>query len=285
MQPEFVPLIRNWCGVRDGASILDVGCGSGFFSRVLISGEENVKVTGLDLDEGLIEYAQNETRDNPDISFVQGNALSLPFEDGSFDAVTSHTFLTSVSDPDKAVDEMLRVLKPGGVLSCVVAMNFLSSVASQGYYPKECTWLKEFQLLYNKLWRAYEIVDPALSYARGLSACETPHLFVRHGLIEICAYPIGKLFSFSNAARTLDDRLKWLSLYQRSEEERLDACMKLPKMTDFFSTEDALRYKELLKKKCDYLRENAGENSIWEWDGGANMLIRGIKGGKDRHVR
>lgn len=277
MQPEFLPLIRNWCGVQNGSSILDVGCGSGFFSRVLASGNEKVKVTGIDLDAGLIEYAQKETNDNPDITFLQGNALALPFDDCSFDAVTSHTFLTSVSDPDLAVKEMLRVLKPGGVLSCVVAMNFTNAVSSPGYYPKECTWYKEFTLLHNKLWRAYEIVDPSLSYAQGIKASETPHLFVKHGLLEISAYPLGKLFSFSNCARSIEDRLKWLSLYQRSEEERLDSCMKLSLMQDFFSDAEALRYKELLEQKCAYLRENAGENAIWEWDGGVNMLVRGIK--------
>ena len=277
MQPEYTPLIRNWCGVKDGVSILDVGCGSGFFTRLLGSGEEDVRLTGVDLDPYLLEYAEKESVNNSRINYVHANALSLPFEDGTFDAVTSHTFLTSVSNPDKSVREMLRVLKPGGILSCVVAMSFENAAASPGYYPKECTWHDEFVLLYNKLWRAYEIVDPALSYAGGLKSSETPRFFATHGLKEISAYPIGKLFSFSNAARSEEDRLKWLSLYKRSEEERLTACMSHPKMHDYFSDREAARYKELLSEKCKYLESHIGENAIWEWYGGVNMLVRGIK--------
>lgn len=277
--PEYIPLIRNLCGVGEGVSILDAGCGSGFFSRVLASGDENIRVTGVDLDGGLIGYAKKESEGDPRMEFLQADVCSLPFKDSEFDGVTSHTFLTSVNDPDRAMKEMIRVLKPGGILSCIVAMNFEDSASSPGYYPAECGFYREFELLYRKLWRAYEMIDPAANYAGGLKSVETPHFFAEHGLLEVSAYPIGKLFSFSNAARSKEDRLKWLSLYEASEIERLDSYMRLPGMTDLFPLDESKRYKELLKEKCDYLRQNIGENMIWEWSGGVNMLVKGIKKG------
>ncbi len=285
--PEYTPLIRNWCGVKDDVSILDVGCGSGFFSRVLASGDENIRVTGVDLDPGLIEYAKEEAKGDPRMEFIQCDACRLPFKDHEFDAVTSHTFLTSVNDPDRAMEEMIRVLKPGGFLSGVVAMNFENAASSPGHYPDECFWHREFELLYHKLWRAYELIDPAVNYAGGIKPSETPHFFAKHGLLDISAYPIGKMFSFSNAARSEKDRLNWLDLYKKSEEERLVSYMKLPGMADLFSQAEAKRYKELLDEKCDYLRHHLGENSIWEWSGGVNMLVRGIKKKKTEndHVR
>ncbi len=280
-QPEYFPLIRKWCGVGENKRILDVGCGSGFFSRVLASGNENVSVMGIDLDKGLIEYARTKAKDLPGMDFFEGDALHLPFKDREFDAVTSHTFLTSVNDPAGALKEMIRVLKPGGILSCIVAMNFENACSSPGHYPGECTWHKEFELLYHKLWRAYELIDPVSNYAGGLKPSETPGFFAEHGLLEVSAYPIGKLFSFSNEARTRQDRLEWLTLYKKSEEERLKAYMSLPGMRSLFSPDEAGRYMELLDEKCRYLKDHIGENRIWEWSGGVNMLVRGIKNSEE----
>ena len=59
IQPELKPLVRAWCGIRDGMKILDVGCGTGYFTRLLAEGGENVAITGLDLEEPFIAYAKD----------------------------------------------------------------------------------------------------------------------------------------------------------------------------------------------------------------------------------
>ena len=66
-----------------------------------------------DLSEGMIEVGRQR---HPDIEFVQGNALDLQFEDGSFDAVTISWGLRNIPDPARALREMARVVRPRGRL-------------------------------------------------------------------------------------------------------------------------------------------------------------------------
>ena len=56
----------------------------------------------------------------------------------------------------------------------------------------------------------------------------------------------------------------------------LDAYMELSEMQELVTEEQAARYKDLLRQKCDFLRSDLTENRIWEWSGGANMLVTGI---------
>ena len=55
---EYEPLIRTWYRLRDSMRILDVGCGTGYFTRLLAQGEYQVRATGLDIDEVFIDYAK-----------------------------------------------------------------------------------------------------------------------------------------------------------------------------------------------------------------------------------
>ena len=79
-----------------------------------------LNVIGLDLSKRLLGVARHKF---PDITFVEGNLLNLPFEDASFDGIWSNTsllHLEAVDDVRKSLAEMNRVLKPSGVLHVVV---------------------------------------------------------------------------------------------------------------------------------------------------------------------
>lgn len=91
---------------RDGASLLDVGCGTGYFSRRFA--QSGLQVTGIDPDNTMIAFAQ--TRDGA-VNYLPGNALSLPFADRSFDYSTAITSLCFVDNPVHALREMLRVTR------------------------------------------------------------------------------------------------------------------------------------------------------------------------------
>lgn len=99
------------------AKILDVGCGTGWSSFLL--SEEGFRTTGADLNARAFEPSSSERLD-----LVQASATALPFPDAAFDVVTSYQMLEHISEPQQALAEMLRVLKPGGVL-CVVGPNLL----------------------------------------------------------------------------------------------------------------------------------------------------------------
>jgi len=102
-----------------GARVLDAGCGSGRDANLLHS-NVGLDVVGLDLSKGLLKVARKQF---PEITFIEGNLLELPFEADSFDGVWSNTsllHLESVEAVRQALSEMNRVLKPGGVLHVVV---------------------------------------------------------------------------------------------------------------------------------------------------------------------
>lgn len=104
----------NMMGLKDGMSILEVGCGPGLLCHRLAEWLPNSKITGLDRDENLILYAKNQANTlGVSSTFIQGDALSLPFANNAFDACTSHTVIESV--PHAAfLAEQFRVCRPGG---------------------------------------------------------------------------------------------------------------------------------------------------------------------------
>lgn len=93
--------------------VLDVACGTGDFVCALVRASPGSEVTGLDFSEEMLRIAR---RRMPGASFVQGDALALPFEAEAFDAVTVGFGLRNFVDIPKALSEMARVLKPGGSL-------------------------------------------------------------------------------------------------------------------------------------------------------------------------
>jgi ubiquinone/menaquinone biosynthesis C-methylase UbiE len=94
-----------------GKRLLDLGCGTGFFSRR--ARELGAEVVSVDLGPGLLKQVMAKARVVP----VAGNALALPFRDASFDVVVSSEMIEHTTDPMQAVREMARVLKPGGPLA------------------------------------------------------------------------------------------------------------------------------------------------------------------------
>jgi demethylmenaquinone methyltransferase / 2-methoxy-6-polyprenyl-1,4-benzoquinol methylase len=95
--------------VQPGDRVLDVCCGTG--DLALAATQAGGKVTGLDFSEPMLERARLKSSG---LDWVSGDALALPFADGSFDAVTIGFGLRNLADAEKGLREMLRVLRPGG---------------------------------------------------------------------------------------------------------------------------------------------------------------------------
>jgi demethylmenaquinone methyltransferase / 2-methoxy-6-polyprenyl-1,4-benzoquinol methylase len=95
--------------VRPGARVLDACCGTG--DLALAAARAGGDVTGLDFSERMLERAR---RKSTAIDWVQGDVLSLPFPDGSFDAATVGFGVRNVADLTGALAELARVLVPGG---------------------------------------------------------------------------------------------------------------------------------------------------------------------------
>ena len=93
----------------DLMKVLDVAAGTGVSSEPFA--DAGVDVIAADLSEGMLDVGR---RRRPDMTFVQADVTALPFEDGTFDAVTMSYGLRNVADYPKALTEIYRVLKPGG---------------------------------------------------------------------------------------------------------------------------------------------------------------------------
>jgi demethylmenaquinone methyltransferase/2-methoxy-6-polyprenyl-1,4-benzoquinol methylase len=96
-------------GVGRGDAVLDLAGGTGTSAAPLA--DRGVRVVACDLSLGMLQVGRQR---RPDLAFVAGDALALPFADGAFDAVTISFGLRNVPDVDAALREMLRVTRPGG---------------------------------------------------------------------------------------------------------------------------------------------------------------------------
>lgn len=120
--PWIIEEIERQAG--KGAKILDVGCGAGFLSNEL--GGKNFDVTGIDISKDSLHIAQSYDTSKK-VKYLHGNAYSLPFRDGSFDAVVAMDILEHVEDPAKLIEEASRVLRQGGLFFFhTFNQNFLS---------------------------------------------------------------------------------------------------------------------------------------------------------------
>lgn len=101
----------------DGASVLDIGCGTGAQSRALAQRPGVAEIVGVDQLDLFVERARDLAGDLPNLRFELSDAHALPFEDARFDVVVLHTVLTHVADAEQVVAEVHRVLKAGGTMA------------------------------------------------------------------------------------------------------------------------------------------------------------------------
>ena len=122
----FVPaLFQEWADkvldlttIRAGHNVLDVACGTGILAR---TAKDRVgtsgSVIGLDINEGMLAVAKSKA---PGIEWRQGAAENQPIDSNSFDAVVSQFGLMFFEDRHKAIQEIYRVVKPGGSMTVAV---------------------------------------------------------------------------------------------------------------------------------------------------------------------
>jgi ubiquinone/menaquinone biosynthesis C-methylase UbiE len=105
----------------EGESLLDVGCGTGYFSFYFY--RQGLKVVGLDRSKDMLAVAREKRKDLP---LVLGDAHRLPFDEEAFDITTAITTLEFISNPDVVLHELYRVCKRMVVLGVLHKLSWLA---------------------------------------------------------------------------------------------------------------------------------------------------------------
>jgi SAM-dependent methyltransferase len=109
-------IFLDWLAPGTGLRWLDVGCGNGAFTELIVERCAPGAVEGVDPSEGQLAYARTRAVSRM-AQFRQGDAMALPFADNTFDAAVMPLVIFFVADPATGVAEMARVVRPGGIVS------------------------------------------------------------------------------------------------------------------------------------------------------------------------
>ena len=121
LQPPDKLIERS--GIKKDMTVIDLGCGSGAFTTFVARAVgETGKVYAVDIQPAMLQQlegklAKAENQDIRNIELKQASAYNLPFADGSIDLVYMVTVLPEIPDRGRALREIRRVLKPGGILA------------------------------------------------------------------------------------------------------------------------------------------------------------------------
>jgi SAM-dependent methyltransferase len=166
MAPDLV----RFSGIADGDIVLDVGAGTGALAAAVLAAAPTARVTGIDPSEAYIRQAARAL-DSARSTFEVGDAQRMRFADDSFDRTASLLVVNFIPDQGQALDEMVRVTRPGGVVAAAVwdygegmqmlrafwdeAVGLDSSVDSRD--ERHMPLCREGELA--TLWRAHGLID------------------------------------------------------------------------------------------------------------------------------
>lgn len=149
MKVDPVAWVKKYVGdrVAPGFEVLSVGCGPGLMLREITKLDPSIRGTGIDISSSRVQAAKQKNAGNRQLKFICGDAQEMQFARNSFDFVYSRMLFQYLQKKEQALDELVRVCKPGGTV-------LLQDLDGQllWNYPEEC-----------ELQRALEQVVGALS--------------------------------------------------------------------------------------------------------------------------
>lgn len=222
----FERIIIPFLDLPQSGLILDVGCGNGGLSLLLADLRPDLQILGIDFEPKPLEdaYAYAARNGLKNLTFEQGDAHNLKYDDGTFDGVLCQTVLTHVRDAQAVVKEMTRVLKSGGVFFAAEYTNSAMANYDNVHFDKrDEDWYREYyriNLLFMKgkkaLGRGDDTVGvrvPLIATQAGLDVYDVRindramHVFPPYRHEKQRNY-----LELSKTANTIDNDEKWLKL-------------------------------------------------------------------------
>lgn len=206
--PEQVESLARHFRLKPGMRLLDAGCGYGYalrtWGRFCLPGGELV---GLDREKRLLAGAKRYCRKEGlarAARFVRGDVCAMPFPDGEFDVTLASVVLCHLAEPEKALDEMIRVTRPGGCI--VVFDNAISGSPAGGWASWYEPTVKERMLAYEVGLRAL-VGRKKLGFGDHAVGCYVPGWMEARGLLDV-------------GVRT-NERVTWIAPPYRSPEQQV----------------------------------------------------------------
>jgi len=174
---------------RPALDALDAGCGTGFLAFELAA--RGHRVVGVDFAPAMLAEARRKAAERSvSVRFEEADAERLPFEPGSFDLVISRHLLWTLQHPAAAIDDWIRVLRPGGRL-VVVDGQFDAGAAPPS--PENARGSRE-----------YAAVGNELPFLEGRSRQQIETLLAAHGLVSVGSDPLVDLVA-AQERRTIEE--------------------------------------------------------------------------------
>jgi ubiquinone/menaquinone biosynthesis C-methylase UbiE len=176
-------IFLDWLALPAELKWLDVGCGTGAFTETIQAHWAAAEIVGIDPAAAHVAHGRAQVKSDG-IRFEVADARSMPFESGSFDAAVSALVLNFIPDREKAVAEMRRVVRPGGMAAAYV-WDF---AGRSGTIPHLNAALRQF---------ANVDTSSALN-AESTSQDKLKELFVAAGLADVETRPIDIIVTYKN---------------------------------------------------------------------------------------
>ena len=151
--------------------VLECACGTGMFS-VKIAPRVNA-LTATDFSDGMLKRAKKKCSKFSNVLVESGDITALKYEDNSFDKAVAANVIHLLDDPKKAIDELKRVVKPGGTIVIPTYINFKRSVAADVFNKAGAGFKRHFdEDTYKDFFRELGIENVRYKVCEGRMSCD-----------------------------------------------------------------------------------------------------------------
>jgi ubiquinone/menaquinone biosynthesis C-methylase UbiE len=211
--------LRKWLRLDQSISktIVEVGCGSGYFTEKLVTMASALKeIAAIEPDDTLREYAQKKLSS---VKCLKGLAEDIPLPEEFADLTVCHIVLSNLPDVVRAVGEMVRVTKKGGIVAAIEPGE-----ARMYYSPNPQLDEMEEKIIQAFGKGIWDLRGRLIDYSKDLKKknARYPEVFHQCGLTDIEAHGILSVFLLSDSRRDLQGTLSWLKLRQELFEKYED---------------------------------------------------------------
>lgn len=161
-------LIAENLEIKGKEKVLEVGCGRGFYEQFLPTIYPQISITGIDMKEEYLNIARASCQ-KKNVTFLQGDATKLSFPNASFDRIVSSEVIEHIPEDGRALSEMYRVLKKGGVAMITVPnkhypffwdpLNWILEHIFHMHIPSHIWWLAGIWADHVRLYDEQELTD------------------------------------------------------------------------------------------------------------------------------